>query len=127
MSNQVDPLGFENLDFSFLIDRENRIAYLQEWEDGAWSEPEHFSLPVSLALAPKKSRLARAAKSFGDAALREVLEEGLERPLQTESRSLWSFVQSFMRALAFAGGSIEETCPIPAPLSSATPSSSNQL
>ncbi len=115
--------SFENLYFSFWIDREGRTAYLQEWEDGAWSEPEQFSLPVSIEDAPKKSRLARAVRSMADDALRSALEEGLERRPERESR--WTrFAHALARAVALDGVTIEEPCPIP---SSATPSSSNRL
>ena len=118
--------SFENLNFSFLVDSETRTVYLQEWEDGAWSEPDRFSLPVSLGSAPKKSRLARAAKSFGDGELRNALEEGLVRQAVAEPRMLWNLLQSCMRALALQSVTIGERCPVPAPLSSAIPSSSNR-
>ncbi len=76
MTNQ----SFENLDFSFLIETDTKTAYLQEWEDGAWGEPEIHSLPVSIDTLPKRSKLARAVKSFRDTPeLRELLESGLIR------------------------------------------------
>src|SRR5262249_19993439 len=56
--------SFENLDFSFLIETDTNIAYLQEWEDGNWGEAHRFTLPQPLHLLPKDSKLARALKSF---------------------------------------------------------------
>jgi hypothetical protein len=55
---------FENLNYSFLIDAENKIAYLQEWQNGNWSEAERYHLPQSLAALPKQSRLSRALSEF---------------------------------------------------------------
>jgi hypothetical protein len=70
--------SFENLDFSFLI--EGTTAYLQEWDDGAWSEPEQHTLPLDTGSLPKRSRLARAVKSFKTTPeVRESLERGLVR------------------------------------------------
>ena len=70
--------SFENLDFSFMI--EGSTAYLQEWEDGAWSEPERHTLPIDLLACSKRSRLARAVKSFKNTPeLRDLLEAGLVR------------------------------------------------
>lgn len=56
--------SFENLDFSFWIDPDRRIAYLQEWEDGNWGEPERYLLPQPLDRLGKDSKLARALKAF---------------------------------------------------------------
>ncbi|SRR5579883_565628 len=76
-------LSFENLNFSFLIEPDSKTAYLQEWEDGAWSEAERFTLPQPLHGLPRNSRLARAIKSFRNDrhldAIRAALEHGLER------------------------------------------------
>ena len=78
--------SFENLDFSFMI--EGEIAYLQEWEDGAWGEPERHSLPVAIDALPKRSKLARAVKSFREQpAIRESLERGLVRMPAPSMRS----------------------------------------
>jgi hypothetical protein len=66
----MQTLTFENLYFSFLIDPATQTAYLQEWNDGEWSEADQFALPVPLATLDKKSRLARALRSFGDEGLR---------------------------------------------------------
>jgi hypothetical protein len=100
---RMTTLSFENLDFSFLIETEQSIAYLQEWEEGNWGEAEKLSLPQSLDRLPKHSRLARALKSFrGDAqleALREALEPGVVRKREPE-RNLWTFLQTSSRGLA---------------------------
>ena len=55
---------FENLDFSILIEVENKRAYLQQWDDGAWSEPHVFPLPVSVADLQQIPVLSNAVKSF---------------------------------------------------------------
>src|SRR5258706_10051681 len=87
-------LTFENLDFSFLIDAENKIAYLQQWEDGNWGEPEQYPLPLALDSLPKVSKLARAVKAFRRdseyQALCSALENGLQRAQVPETRSGWS-------------------------------------
>lgn len=57
-------LIFENLNFSFLVDQKKNTAYLQEWDDGRWSEAEEFAVPLSFARVPKGSRLGRAIREF---------------------------------------------------------------
>jgi hypothetical protein len=87
-------LSFENLDFSFLIDPENKIAYLQQWEDGNWGEPDRYALPQALDSLPKISKLSRAIKAFRRdseyQALCAAIEHGLERAPSAEPRSVWS-------------------------------------
>jgi len=63
-ATRMPELIFENLNFSFLIDAENRIAYLQEWRDGNWSEAEKFPLPRPLEGLQKQSLLVRAVRDF---------------------------------------------------------------
>ena len=87
-------LSFENLDFSFLIDPENKTAYLQQWEDGNWGEPDCYALPQALHALPKISKLSRAIKAFRrDSQFQDLcsaLEHGLERSALPEPRGLWS-------------------------------------
>ena len=99
----MNTLSFENLDFSFLIEVDRNTAYLQEWEDGAWGEPEQYSLPVALDQLPKKSRLARAMRSFrNDSDLRESLERGLIRQ-PAAPRNTWSRIVDFCAAAILGG------------------------
>jgi hypothetical protein len=63
-ATRMPELIFENLNFSFLIDAENRIAYLQEWRDGNWSEAEKFPLPQPFEGLHKQSLLVRAVRDF---------------------------------------------------------------
>jgi hypothetical protein len=60
----MSELTFENLNFSFLLDIENKIGYLQEWRNGNWSEAERFPLPQQLDGLHKQSMLARAIRDF---------------------------------------------------------------
>ncbi len=90
--------SFENLDFSFTI--EGSTAYLQEWEDGAWSEPEQYRLPIDVASLPKRSRLARAVKSFKQMPeVRQSLENGLVRESAPQRSRLieWLFAPRILR------------------------------
>jgi len=56
--------SFENLDFSILIEVENDRAYLQQWDDGVWSEAHHFALPLSPDAIDQTPVLSQAIKSF---------------------------------------------------------------
>jgi len=78
-------LAFENLNFSFLIEPENRIAYLQEWQNGNWSEPEKFDLPQEVSRVLKQSRLARAVRDFRRQPEYVALCEALGSAVEVES------------------------------------------
>ncbi len=99
----MTTLSFENLDFSFLIEPDRQMAYLQEWEDGIWGEAEKYTLPQALDLLPKHSKLARALKSFRKDpqynALCNALAPGMVREPAPE-RTLWTFLQTCSRGLA---------------------------
>ncbi|HLH40600.1 MAG TPA: hypothetical protein VKX39_15725 [Bryobacteraceae bacterium] len=56
--------SFENLDFSILVEQDNHLAYLQQWDDGVWSEPHRFTLPLSPEKLARTPILAQALKSF---------------------------------------------------------------
>ena len=56
--------SFENLDFSILIEEENRLVYLQQWDDGVWGEPHRFTLPLSCETLEETPVLAQSLKSF---------------------------------------------------------------
>jgi len=98
------PQSFENLDFSFLIETENKIAYLQHWDEGTWSEAERYILPQALDALPKQTKLARAVKSFrGDAeyeSLLDALQSGLVHENTPQRRSVWDLLQTCSRGLA---------------------------
>jgi hypothetical protein len=95
-------LSFENLDFSFWIEPESKTAYLQEWEEGAWSEAERFSLPQPLDGLVRNSRLARAIRSFRRdhhyEALCSALEHGLEREAPPVRRGFAARIFEFIYA-----------------------------
>src|SRR5579871_2603833 len=99
-------LSFENLDFSFLVDLENKTAYLQQWDDGNWGEPEQYAVPQALDSLHKTTKLARAVKAFrGDAeymALRSALETGLERKPAPEPRRMWSGLAARIAEMIYA-------------------------
>ncbi len=81
----MPDLTFENLNFSFLIDAENRIAYLQEWRDGNWSEAEKLSLPQQIQGLPKQALLARAIRDFrGDDSYRALCSALGAEPMERE-------------------------------------------
>ena len=71
---------FENLDFSILIEEENKLAYLQQWDDGVWSEAHRFTLPLSCESLEQTPVLGQALKSFRRDpqvdALRDALTHG---------------------------------------------------
>ena len=102
----MDTLSFENLNFSFLIEAASRTAYLQEWEDGAWGEPDRYSLPLALDSQPKNSKLARAVKSFrGSAECEELctaLEDGLIRESKPQPRRVWDGIAARIAELIYA-------------------------
>jgi len=104
----MTTLSFENLDFSVLIEVDNRIAYLQEWEDGNWSEPVKFGLPQPTEALVGPSKLASAVKSFRRETyleeFRDALTHGASR-LATEDFShplarFWNAIQASCRQLA---------------------------
>jgi len=88
----MSTASFENLDFSMAIESDRRMAYLQEWEDGCWSEPVLFELPQPPEVLRGKSLLARAVRSFrGDPRIEElhdVLTHGAFR-LASEDAGGW--------------------------------------
>jgi hypothetical protein len=96
----MQTLTFENLYFSFLIDPATQTAYLQEWNDGEWSEADQFALPVPLATLDKKSRLARALRSFGDEGLRHAIGGDSAREPRRERRSILGALQACSRGVA---------------------------
>jgi hypothetical protein len=101
--NHMTTLSFENLDFSFMIEVESETAYLQEWEDGNWSEPDVYQLPQLLHLLQKKSRLSRALKSFhGDTQYHSLCDAlgGFEAHDPGLAAQFWNSVQNFSRGLA---------------------------
>ena len=102
----MTTLSFETLDFSFLIEVDNRAAYLQEWEVGAWGEPDRYTLPLDLDALAKNSKLARAVKSFrGDDqndALRGALEDGLIRATKPQQRGAWGGLAARIAELIYA-------------------------
>ena len=104
---------FENLNFSFLIESEKGMAYLQEWQEGSWSEPDRFSIPLDLAAFPKTSRLTRAVRDFRGEEGYPVLYSALNgAPLEPELnfagriRARWQALQAGSRLLL---GRVAET------------------
>ena len=102
----MNTLSFENLNFSFLIEVDHKTAYLQEWDDGAWGEPERYSLPLALDSLPKTSRLARAVKSFrGNEQYEELFtafESGLIRDPKPQPRRVWGGLAARIAELIYA-------------------------
>ena len=101
-TESMKTLSFENLDFSFLIETDSNTAYLQEWEEGAWSEADRFTVPVAIDSLPKHSKLARALHSFrkhGEYdALRSAVGHGMEASV--EPRRVRDLLQAYSRGLA---------------------------
>lgn len=96
-------LTFENLNFSFLIDQQKNVAYLQEWDNGNWSDAEQHSLPVDLAHFPTHSRLARAIRELRDEALALALSNTPMAPAPTfvaRVRDCFKSLQQGSRLLA---------------------------
>ena len=104
----MTTLSFENLDFSILIEVDNKVAYLQEWDDGNWSEPHRFSLPQPPEALQGASKLAQAVKSFrGDTKiepLRDALTHGAWKLAVQEASGwftrFWAALQASCRGLA---------------------------
>ncbi len=104
----MTTLSFENLDFSILIEVENHLAYLQQWDDGVWGEPHRFHLPVCPEALEQVPILSQALKSFRRdpqiAGLRDALTHGRWSQFAEEkSRRLarfWAAIQASFRQWA---------------------------
>ncbi len=100
--------SFENLDFSILVEPDNHLAYLQRWEDGVWSEPLRFTLPLSREKLAGTPILAQALKSFRRdpqlEPLRDALTHGAWNDADAERPGplarFWAAIQASFRQWA---------------------------
>jgi len=100
--------SFENLDFSILIEVENRLAYLQQWDDGVWSEPHRFHLPVCPESLQQVPVLSQALRSFRHdpqiAQLRDAITHGRWTQSAAEKSGrlarFWAAIQASFRQWA---------------------------
>jgi len=100
--------SFENLDFSILIEEENNLVYLQQWDDGVWGEPYRFTLPLSCEALRETPVLAQTLKSFRrepqieelcDALTHGAWSEAMEEKTSRLAR-FWAAVQASFRQWA---------------------------
>lgn len=97
--------SFENLDFSILVEEENNLAYLQQWDDGVWGEPHRFTLPLSCEALEQTPVLAQSLKSFRRDPQLEDLCDTLTRGAWSEAveertgrlARFWSAIQASFR------------------------------